>query len=177
MNRVSNRVLSENEIKVIHQLRATNPGNKAQIEAAGLKLKKLGDGLYREAFEIEGTELVVKVNNKHEESENHTAAEIRIWKRLLRSPAALTVPPLRYHNERIVVTDKVKLKVDTDQKTQDKLDAWKYKIEFPKGIYGSDMHHKNIGVYNNRFVVFDLGCFSDKGERGEVPKQVVLFCS
>lgn len=158
-----NRILNEKEIAVIHMLRAKNPKNQQQLEAAGLKLNSLGRGLYREGFHIEGTELVVKVpHDSYSAAPDHSKQEVKIWKRLLRSPLSSAVPPLRYHNEAgVIVTDKIQTQMESDPDTHTKLMTWKDKLEFPKDVYPADMHPRNIGVYNGRYVISDLGCFVD----------------
>ena len=157
-----NRILNEKEIAVIHMLRAKNPRNQQQLEAAGLNLNSLGSGLYREGFHIEGTELVVKVPRDSYIASDHSKQEVKMWKRLLRSPLSSAVPPLRYHNEAgVIVTDKIQTQTESDPETKDKLMIWKYKLEFPKGVRPADMHPHNIGVYNGRYVILDLGCFME----------------
>lgn len=154
-----NRVPTDREIVIIHLLRKRSPITRVQFEGLGLKLKEIGDGLYRTAYRIEDTELVVKLCK--DDGVDHAQREIEVWKHLLRSPMAKVVPPLRYYNHTcgLIVTDLITIQANTDLHTRHAIDNWKYALEFPRGFYVSDTHPQNVGVYQNRFVFNDLGLF------------------
>lgn len=162
-----NRILTPLELKIVQDFRALNPRNETQLKSLGLELNYVGDGLYRTAYQIVGTELVVKVKRNRtefgeEQAQVHGETEIRVWKKLLRSKYASMVPPLRYYNdEGVIVTDFVKPQRSTDEETREKLTNWKMSLSSAFDVVSSDMHQGNIGVYNDRFVVLDLGHFTD----------------
>lgn len=167
-----NRVLTEFEVVVIQMMRACSPRSEKELRDIGLTLQALEPGAYRWGYRIVDTELIVKVPREEMgvSGERHSKKEVEIWNKLLRSPAARTVPPLRYYNEYgIVVTDKVHLQTNSDQETRNKINEWKRNIEFPFNIVHTDMHDSNVGVYNNRYVVCDLGNFYED-EWKAVPK-------
>lgn len=168
MNRVQNRILTETEIQIVQSFRALNPRTALDLRKMGYTaLQDLGSGLYRTAYRIQDTDLVIKVPRGSEIDVEHSVAEIKAWSKLLRSPLAHVVPPLRYHNDAgIIVTDYLTLQVNSDRETREALAEWRINLKFPKGIYGVDMHHFNIGVYNQRFVLSDMGCFEC-----EVPRE------
>lgn len=160
--RVRNRVLTEKEVEVVQKFRSQNPAHEKDVRKMGLTLIHLGDGLYRNGYRINGTELVVKIPKNLDDSEHvdHGTQEAKMWNHLLRSELAAVVPPLRYHNEMgVILTDVITLQVDTDKETQGKIHDWKNEIPFPKNILVMDLHGHNIGVYNQRFVISDLGLF------------------
>lgn len=159
-----NRVLEAQEVKIIQMLRASCPKNEDSLRALGLKLKLLDHGLYRAGYEIEGTDLIIKIPRGSTHDVEHSETEVKIWKKILRSPLAIQVPPLRYSNQHgMVVTDRVQIQRDTDSETQERINNWKNTLAAAAdGIQRGDLHPANVGVYNRRFVVTDLGCFYER---------------
>jgi hypothetical protein len=160
-----NRVLTSEEVNIIQEIREINPRDEKDLDRLCVDFEELGDGLYRTGYKIVGTELVVKIPKRQDQfreqyARQHACQEIKVWKKLLRSPQARAVPPLRYSNSHgIIVTDVVLQQADTDKKTQSEIEEWKNNLKWPDGIGQCDMHHQNVGVYNRRFVVLDLGHF------------------
>lgn len=73
--------------QIVSKLRAVRPTRVGQLRAAGLKLKLLGVGAYREAFKVTNSDVVIKFPASKTTSEGikHSAMEIKRIRKLRES--------------------------------------------------------------------------------------------
>ncbi len=155
--------------RIVRKLRAIRPQQASDLRAAGVSLRLLGSGLYRDGYKVKDCDLVLKFPRKIAlksgkkslaEGRKHSAAEIRRLRRL-RQVTCLDkfLPEIFYYDKKSGVIGMKYYPTFTD--FEDQADAMGTVIE--SLIFGvsrircTDIHTENVRQNKERAVIIDLG--------------------
>ncbi len=158
---------------ITKQFEAMIPRNLLDVQSMGLKLKKIGDGVYRQVYKIEGVPLVVKIPGgdafpvgcrRHARSEYRTVKRIHRYKKF--AQLRKYMPRIYYFDNKsglmlmhyYSVPKKYKIAISN-------LLSLVVKLIWPNTASSEcDVHGANIGMdENNQPVLIDLGYFTNNG--------------
>ena len=139
--------------EVVKLFKKHNPATPEEArKLTGLKLKYLGEGCFRDAYRIKGTDLVVKFPLWGEyEGIDHSCSEIDTVKKVKRmakyKPLRMFLPEFYYtdYGTGVIIMEYCKKLGYGREKIADLIDSFVSSI-LGCDRYGSDMHYNNIGV-------------------------------